>query len=100
MGLRNLLRQMKRREERTAPKGFPMGSRLSPGAAPVATEGPKMTLSQETLNELIKGRDSLLQKRQELVQQLQQVDAYLQQQQGGIETMQRLLAGQEEAIPK
>lgn len=95
MGLRNLLRRAKRQEQR---HGVMVPSQPLEAANPLP-QVHKMTLSQETLDELIKGRDSLMRQRQQLVQQIQQVDAYIQQQQGGIETMQQLLASQEEANP-
>jgi hypothetical protein len=56
-----------------------------------------MTVSQETLDLLVEGRNALLQQRQQIVQDLQEIDTLIQRQEGGIQLMQTLLEGQTHA---
>jgi hypothetical protein len=65
--------------------------------APVAASSTKMSVSQETLELLQQGRDSLLQRRQQLAAEMQQIDVLIQRQEGGITLLEQLLAGQEPA---
>ncbi len=91
MGIRTLLRRAKREEQRH-------GIAVQPAVngAPNEDLPPvrQMEVSQETLDLLIKGKDTLLQRRQQLIEQIQTVEGALMKQQGGIDVMTNLLQGQ------
>ena len=57
-----------------------------------ATQSPKLTVSVEALKLLEQGYDTLLQKRME-------IERLILKQEGGIEVMRTLLAGQGDALP-